>query len=143
MPLLPSYRNQCIANRFTGFYVRATLAFDAWNLSQFELLQSLARITARESRVSLIHVETVKQDIFILVLVGASWTSYSVKHVHMDADLLFFANALIKGRYCRPVTINCSILKPWIKQMTLMIQHIVKSASKWINFSFTKPASSL
>ena len=143
MPVLPSYRNQCIANRFTGFYVRATLAFDAWNLSQFELLQPLARITASESRVSLIHVETVKQDIFILVLVGASWTSYSVKHVHMDADLLFFANALIKGRYCRPVTINCSILKPWIKQMTLMIQHIVKSASKWINFSFTKPASSL
>ena len=143
MPVLPSYRNQCTANRFTGVYVRAILAFDAWNLSQFELLQPLARIPASESRVSLIHVETVEQDIFILVLVGASWTSYSVKDVHMDADLLFFANTLIKGRYCRPVTINCSILNPWIKQMNLMIQHIVKRASKWINFSFTKPASSL
>ena len=39
MPVLPTYRNQstdlhsksqliCIANQFTGFYVRATLAFN-------------------------------------------------------------------------------------------------------------------
>ena len=38
MPVLPPYRNQSIANQLTGFYMRATLAFNGLTISKMNNL---------------------------------------------------------------------------------------------------------
>ena len=46
MPVLPLYRNHCSANQLTGFYMRATLAFNGLTKVNY----SLSSDTSKENR---------------------------------------------------------------------------------------------
>ena len=132
MPALPSYRNQSIdlsANQFTGFYMRATLAFNGLAfqlqvcLRMYELFLDTICLSVIVSRTA----TAWKVSVFVFFLVRIFRHSDWIRiRKTSDADT-FYAVRFIPNIVWY-VNLNKKIIKPWRRFPSKKDCFVVKSS---------------
>ena len=132
MPALPSYRNQSIdlsANQFTGFYMRATLAFNGLAF-QLQVCLRMYELFLDTSCLSVIVSRTAtawKVSVFVFFLVRIFRHSDWIRIRKTSNADTFYAVRFIPNIVWY-VNLNKKIIKPWRRFPSKKDCFVVKSS---------------